>query len=778
MKFLILGSGGREVGIAKCLTKHKVYCISNYLNKQMDELVEEYIIFEELYNTFKLRQLILEKKPEIVIIGSEKFLESGIVDILVKNNIGCIGPKKRLADIELSKTFARKFLSFNNLEKYNPKYDIVHNYDKKNLDKLFSSYSYDFVLKDDGLCGGKGVKLFNYDNYDLAFPYSKSILEKNNVLLSNNLLVEEKLYGEEYVIMSFVDGDNIKHMPVVKDFKKIELGSDVNTGSMGCLVQSNHTLPFLNEDDIKESQDLNENIMKLLSKGQEEYKGHGKYKGILYGSFMKTSEGIKLIEYNARFGDPECLVIFAILKTDLGLIFEAIVNGTLDKLDIEYENKNVICKYLVPPGYPDVPLSNIEFKIKEVSKVDLLQAGLKYENNKLLLTGSRSLAVISKGDDFMEVYQNIENEIYKLKGSLYYREDIGKDYNLVIKNNLCKNNNIIKTDLYSQSGVNIEEGNKVVDMIKTLVMDTYNEYVMGNWGDFGGIFDIMKYISDNKLREPILINSMDGVGTKSILSIELLGVKEGLKSLGQDIVNHSVNDIIVKGGKPLYFLDYVASDNISAENMVYLLEGMSKACKENECVLIGGETAEMPSVYQKGHYDIVGNITGILEKNKMINGKRDIKEGDCIFGLLSLGPQTNGYSLIRHILENMNKEELLVKNIVRVHKSFLREINTIRNKCKINGLCHITGGGFYENIPRVLPKNLGIEIELEILEPFKTLMKLGDVSNEEMYRVFNCGYGMLVFVDSTYRDLLESVFKIKYLGKVVKRGINKQILIN
>ena len=193
MKFLILGSGGREVGIAKCLTKHKVYCISNYLNKQMDELVEEYIIFKELYNTFKLRKLILDKKPEIVIIGSEKFLESGIVDILVKNNIGCIGPKKRLADIELSKTFARKFLSFNNLEKYNPKYDIVHNYDKKNLDKLFSSYSYDFVLKDDGLCGGKGVKLFNYDNYDLAFPYSKSILEKNNVLLSN--IISESFFS-------------------------------------------------------------------------------------------------------------------------------------------------------------------------------------------------------------------------------------------------------------------------------------------------------------------------------------------------------------------------------------------------------------------------------------------------------------------------------------------------------------------------------------------------------------------------------------------------------
>ena len=770
MKFLILGCGGREVGIVKCFSKiHNIICISNYLNKQMFDLVNEYLVEDDLYNTFKLKKHILKYNPEIVIVGSEKFLETGIVDVLANYKIESIGPSRKLADIELSKTFARKFLSFNDLGKYNPKYEIIYNYQKDNLEDLFSNYSYDFVIKDDGLCGGKGVKLYNYDNYNSAFGYIKSLLDNpidfiNN---SNSCLLEEKLYGEEYVLMSFCDGKTIKHMPVVKDFKKIKLGSDVNTGSMGCLVQSNHSLPFLTEEDIKESQELNRNIMLLLGETND-------YKGILYGSFMKTSEGVKLIEYNARFGDPECLVIFDILKTDLADIFAAIVNQTLNQLDIIYDNTNSICKYLVPPGYPEFPQKNIIYNLAE-NDFNLIHAGLKYESEKLWLTGSRTLAVIKKDNNLSKLYQDIEKEIFEVKDYLYYREDIGKDCEEEVS---IVDNNLAKKDLYLKSGVNIEEGNKVVEKIKSLVISTHNEYVVGNWGDFGGMFDITKYISKNRIKDSILINSMDGVGTKSILALKALGLKEGLKSLGQDIVNHSVNDIIVKGGVPLYFSDYVASDIISSENIVYLLEGMSKACRENDCVLIGGETAEMPSVYREGHYDIVGNITGILEKCNIINGKRDIKEGDVMFGLLSFGPQTNGYSLIRHILENCETlADIDERELVRVHKSFLSEISEIRSKCKINGLCHITGGGFYENLPRVLPNNLAVEMSIPILEPFSTLMKLGNVTKEEMYRVFNCGYGMVVIVNETFRDLLENVMKIKYLGKVVKRGINKQIII-
>ena len=157
-------------------------------------------------------------------------------------------------------------------------------------------------------------------------------------------------------------------------------------------------------------------------------------------------------------------------------------------------------------------------------------------------------------------------------------------------------------------------GQKVVDNIKELVMSTYNEYVISNWGDFGGLYNISKYIKSKNLSNAILVNSMDGVGTKSILSTEILGIENGLRNLGMDIVNHCVNDILVKGAVPLYFSDYVASGKISSENMVYVLEGMTKACIENNMVLIGGETAEMPDIYRDLNYDIVGNINGIVEK--------------------------------------------------------------------------------------------------------------------------------------------------------------------
>ena len=457
MIFLILGSGGREVAIAKSLAKnsYKLICLSTYVNKQMKDLVDDYDLLDNLYNTFLLKNKILEKKPDIVIIGSEKFLELGIPDMMLKSKIKCVGPIKNLADVELSKTFARNLLNFHNLEKYNPKFEVIYNYSEETLGELFEKYSNDFVIKDDGLCSGKGVKLFSNHNYKNAFGYVKQILDDTNDIINDNkkCLIEEKLYGEEFVLMSFCDGKNIKHMPVVRDFKKIKLGSDINTGSMGCIIQSDHSLPYLNEEDIKESQELNKMVMDLLGKTNEEIG----YQGILYGSFMKTEKGIKLIEYNARFGDPECLVVLEILKTDLGLIFQALVNGNLDTINIEYENKNVICKYLVPPGYPDFPNKNIIYNLAE-NDYNLFHAGLKFENEKYWLTGSRTLAICKKGESMEEVYQEIEKEIIDIKDYLFYREDIGKSL-------VSENTNELKIEqndnLYSKSGVNIEEGNRV-----------------------------------------------------------------------------------------------------------------------------------------------------------------------------------------------------------------------------------------------------------------------------------------------------------------------------
>ena len=321
----------------------------------------------------------------------------------------------------------------------------------------------------------------------------------------------------------------------------------------------------------------------------------------------------------------------------------------------------------------------------------------------------------------------------------------------------------------------------VVSKIQEAVQRTHNDYVIADYGGFSGIFDIGTFIHNHGISNPVLINSTDGVGTKTELVLSVLGEEKGLYSLGQDIVGHSVNDIIVCGAKPLYFLDYVASSLITSDNVKYLLEGISHACVQNKVSILGGETAEMPGVYRSGSYDIVGTIIGIADSKKMIRGKQNIKEGDVVLGLLSSGPHTNGYSLIRKVLLNYITEHgvhfepqlringISIKSFINPHQSYYPEVNgMLQEGIDIHGLCHITGGGYQENIPRILPDGLGVELEFSILEPFATLQQIGTIPTAEMYRVFNCGYGMLVVVPASEKEKVIQKYNATEIGKVVK----------
>ena len=333
----------------------------------------------------------------------------------------------------------------------------------------------------------------------------------------------------------------------------------------------------------------------------------------------------------------------------------------------------------------------------------------------------------------------------------------------------------------------------MVSEIKEAVTSTHNEYVVTDYGGFSGIYDITKFISSWEVKNPVLVNSTDGVGTKTDLVLEVLGEERGLFSLGQDIVGHSINDIAVLGAKPLYFMDYVASSQINSQNIKYLLQGMSHMCQQNNCAILGGETAEMPGVYRDGKYDIVGTIIGIADSQKMIRGKEMVREGDAVIGLYSKGPHTNGYSLIRKIVaeylennpdkkldENLTIGEISIQDLIHPHISYYTEIsNMLEEEIDIHGLCHITGGGFQENIPRILPESLGVKLNAPILEPFLTLQKLANLSDKEMYRVFNCGYGMLVIVPFEYQEKIITQYSGVAIGSVVKldEGDEKVIFI-
>lgn len=781
MIYIVLGSGGRENIILRKLKeniKNVLICISNYINPEIQLNTRNYYILDNLNNSTlifqKINEIILSNQVDIdnliVIPGSENFLQNGLIDLLLENDIKCVAPPKELAKIEISKLFCRDFINYNNLGNYQPKYEVLHNYDEDYIKFIFLKYNYNFVLKKDGLCGGKGVSVYNRDNYLNGLELCKNYLTNNN-----KILIEERLYGNEFSLMSFCDGNNIKHMPLCQDYKDVSKDSTEKTGGMGAVVLDTHSFPFLLQNDIFEAQELNRKVMELLSQRHN----YG-YRGILYGGFMKTSNGIKLIEYNARFGDPESINVLNLLETSLGDIFEAITNQNLDSIDIIFEKNFCLTKYIVPKGYPTHSIRNKTIHISHnINDKNIILASI-YKNSSGLLSlgGSRAICILVKDEHFLKCFDSVNKICNYIQGPIFFREDLGKEYLELNTNQLNELEEEIKTDLYSTSGVNIDEGEKVVSKIMNSVIKTHDKYVHNNYGDFGGIYGLGNYLKDNNFEDPVLLSSTDGVGTKTLFVLEHLGIEKGLKSLGKDIVGHSVNDILVKGAKPLYLLDYIASSRIISDNIQYFVEGLSEACIENGVSILGGETAEMPDVYKHNSYDIVGTILGICDKKDLIDGQRDIKEGNIVVGLRSSGPHTNGYSLVRKIIEENGSDKFDIQFLTNPHKSYLKEYNELKSLgIKINGMCHITGGGFEGNLKRVLPDDLGVNLGLMICEPFSKLRNLGNISNEEMYNVFNCGFGMLIFINENDYDKIIYNPDFIYLGKVKKRDHTKRINI-
>jgi phosphoribosylformylglycinamidine cyclo-ligase len=300
---------------------------------------------------------------------------------------------------------------------------------------------------------------------------------------------------------------------------------------------------------------------------------------------------------------------------------------------------------------------------------------------------------------------------------------------------------------YKASGVDISAGNETVSRIKGLAKRTFTPGVLSAIGSFGGLF----HLGDG-CRDPVLVSSADGVGTK--LKVAFMTRRHG--TVGQCLVNHCVNDILVQGAQPLFFLDYLATGRLSPEVAAQVVEGVSTACLENGCALIGGETAEMPGFYAEGEYDIAGFIVGVVEKDRLVTGAA-IRPGDALLGLRSTGLHTNGYSLARAIVfEHLGLtpdavvDELgcsIGDELLRVHRSYLPVVRPLLDAGLVKGLAHITGGGITENLPRILPPGTSARIDKAAWTPnavFRYLQRVGSVPDDDMYRTFNMGIGMIV----------------------------------
>ena len=741
---LIIGSGGRECAIVRKLaqssSKPNIFYYGTHQNPIMDNYAK-CIGISSLSNIGNIIKVASENNITCTFIGPEEPWRDGIVDAFRKMNKFCIGPTSKLAEIECSKIFARKLMTNSGLSKYCPEYKEYYPNDKSYINFIKNNTNNtNIVIKADGIHGGKGVKVFgdHLINVEQCIEFCEEIHRNNEPFL-----IEEKLVGEEFSFMSFCDGYDILHTIPIKDFKRVyDNDKGPNTGSMGSITEYGNTLSFLTNDDIMTCKNINSMVYHELQNTCNDV-----YNGILYGSFMKTDKGIKVIEYNARFGDPECINLLELMENDLVDIFSAMKSQTLQKINLKFNQNASIFKYIVPQDYPIDPIKGEEVVIPTENRNILIGSSLGQYDNRYVELGSRTLGYILVGKDLNNLANESNKLLSRVSGPLFYRKDIG----------ITNTTNTYIQNKYSESGVNIEEGNNAVKKIKSYVESTFNNNVISRFGDFSGLFRLSGY------KKPVLVSTTDGVGTKSILVIEKYGAEVGFQMLGQDIVNHCINDMLVKGAKPLFFLDYFAASKLNSDHVAYFVKGISEACRKVNCVLIGGETAEMPSVYNQGHTDVVGTMIGIVEEDEIIDGKRDIKKGDLAVAFQSSGPHTNGYSLIRKIVKDIESkygeiDKVIIDKLCATHKSYLPIYESIVSEnIKINGMVHITGGGFEDNIPRVLPDNLKLVYNnYKMPMIFEYIQKMGNITDQEMRKVFNCGIGMIMFMDNNnYEKLIK-----------------------
>ncbi len=337
---------------------------------------------------------------------------------------------------------------------------------------------------------------------------------------------------------------------------------------------------------------------------------------------------------------------------------------------------------------------------------------------------------------------------------------------------------------YKDAGVDIDSGNQLVDQIKPLVKRTHRKGVMGNVGGFGALFKL----ADTGYKNPVLVSGTDGVGTKLRLAIEM--AKHD--TIGIDLVAMCVNDLIVQGAEPLFFLDYYATSKLSVDIATDVISGIATGCEQSGCALIGGETAEMPDMYSAGDYDLAGFCVGVVEEDQIIDGSQ-VKAGNALIGIASNGPHSNGYSLIRKVLEvsNTNLDEdfnsrPIGEVLLEPTRLYVKPLLKVIEEFSIHALAHITGGGLLENIPRVMPENCTAVIDpdsWETPEIFNWLKEKGSIDQTEMYRTFNCGIGMVLIVDNDQTDSIierlselgEKAFKI---GHIEEKLGSEQVIIS
>ncbi len=416
MNILVVGGGGREHAITAALARSRkdpsLFAVMSKKNPGIAELCEDFLLAKET-DVEKVVEFAVRKNVGIAVIGPEAPLSVGLADALEDAGIRVAAPKKAVAQIEFNKGWARNFMKDNGIAGC-PRFEVFT--EREPMDSFIDELG-DVAIKPAGLTGGKGVKVMGdqLPDLDAAKEYAASLLATGSVV------VEENLKGEEFTLQAFVDGEHLAFMPTVQDHKRAFEGDlGPNTGGMGSYNDAGEILPFLVEEDVSQAKQIMLDTIRALRR----VTGVG-YRGALYGQFMITRAGPKVIEFNARFGDPEAMNVLSLLETDYTDVLSAIVTGTLDRLDVKFSRKATVCKYAVPAGYPDAPTSDREVTVGDIGDALLFYSSVYESDGKVYTTGSRAVAVVGVADTIAEAEKIAQHALDNLKGDLHSRRDIG-----------------------------------------------------------------------------------------------------------------------------------------------------------------------------------------------------------------------------------------------------------------------------------------------------------------------------------------------------------------
>lgn len=414
-----MGNGAREHVIAETLKRSPQGCVlgvfANANNPGLLQMAAEYET-GSFQDFGALCEFAKKFAPDFAIIGPDNPIADGAADALLELGIKSVAPTMLLAQLESSKSFTRELLN-----KYkipgNPRFQVFTEID--GVADFIDALGGEYVVKADGLMGGKGVKVsgVHLESEAAGLQYAQECIDA-----AGRVVIEEKFVGEEFSLMSFVDGTHVVDMPAIQDHKRAYEGDQgPNTGGMGTYSDANHSLPFLRESDLKEAHAITQEVANALLKET------GKaFTGIMYGGFIAVKDGVRLIEYNARFGDPEAMNVLPLLKTDFIAVCEAILHGTLDQIKIEFENKATVLKYVVPEGYPENPKKGEKIELGVLPKgVRMYYASVDQKDGALVLSSSRAIAFVGVAEDLATAEQLAQSALDSVKGPVYYREDIG-----------------------------------------------------------------------------------------------------------------------------------------------------------------------------------------------------------------------------------------------------------------------------------------------------------------------------------------------------------------